>query len=93
MDDVLCEFCRAGVVAVVCQYNDLWYVTCLCLGFDEEGSSANCIGMGYAGTAGMVWGWIISMVFIQSIAMSMAELCSAMPTRYAAIQNHKKEAE
>lgn len=49
--------------------------------------------MGYAGTAGMVWGWIISMVFIQSIAMSMAELCSAMPTRYAAIQNHKKEAE
>lgn len=39
-------------------------------------------GMGYAGTAGMVWGWIISMVFIQCVAMSMAELCSAMPTRY-----------
>lgn len=30
----------------------------------------------------MVWGWIIGMVFIQCVAMSMAELCSAMPTRY-----------
>lgn len=30
----------------------------------------------------MVWGWIVAMVFIQSIAMAMAELCSAMPTRY-----------
>ena len=38
--------------------------------------------MGYAGTAGMVWGWLIAMIFIQCIAMSMAELCSAMPTRY-----------
>jgi hypothetical protein len=38
--------------------------------------------MGYAGTAGMVWGWIIAMIFIQCIAMSMAELCSAMPTRF-----------
>ena len=31
----------------------------------------------------MVWGWIIAMLFIQCVAMSMAELCSAMPTRYA----------
>lgn len=38
-------------------------------------------GMGYAGTAGMVWGWLIAMVFIQCVAMGMAELCSAMPTR------------
>lgn len=38
--------------------------------------------MGYAGTAGMVWGWIVAMTFIQCIAMAMAELCSAMPTRY-----------
>lgn len=30
----------------------------------------------------MVWGWIVAMIFIQSIAMGMAELCSAMPTRY-----------
>lgn len=42
-------------------------------------------GMGYAGTAGMVWGWIIAMIFIQCVAMSMAELCSAMPTRYVSI--------
>ncbi|KAJ5081708.1 GABA/polyamine transporter [Penicillium alfredii] len=37
-------------------------------------------GMGYAGTAGMVWGWIITLAFIQYVAMSMAGLCSAMPT-------------
>ena len=37
-------------------------------------------GLGYAGTAGMVWGWLIAMVFIQCVAMSMAELCSSMPT-------------
>lgn len=36
--------------------------------------------MGYAGTPGMVWGWLIAMFFIQCVAMSMAELCSAMPT-------------
>lgn len=37
-------------------------------------------GMGFAGTPGMVWGWLIAMVFIQCVAMSMAELCSSMPT-------------
>ncbi|KAJ9627288.1 GABA/polyamine transporter [Taxawa tesnikishii (nom. ined.)] len=37
-------------------------------------------GMGYAGTAGMTWGWLIAMIGIQSVAMSMAELCSSMPT-------------
>lgn len=37
-------------------------------------------GMGYAGTAGMVWGWLIAMIGIQAVANSMAELCSAMPT-------------
>ncbi|KAI9798983.1 MAG: hypothetical protein M1833_004336 [Piccolia ochrophora] len=30
--------------------------------------------------ARMVWGWIIAMIFIQCVAMSMAELCSSMPT-------------
>jgi amino acid transporter len=39
------------------------------------------VGMGYAGTAGMVWGWIIAMLFIQCVAAAMAELCSSMPTR------------
>ncbi|KAA8567679.1 hypothetical protein EYC84_008152 [Monilinia fructicola] len=37
-------------------------------------------GMGYAGTGGMVWGWLISWFFIQCVAMGMAELCSSMPT-------------
>lgn len=36
--------------------------------------------MGYAGTAGMVWGWLIAVAFINCVAMSMAELCSSMPT-------------
>jgi amino acid transporter len=30
-------------------------------------------GMGYAGTPGMVWGWIIAMLFIQCIAMGMGK--------------------
>ncbi|KAG8988135.1 hypothetical protein FRB93_004290 [Tulasnella sp. JGI-2019a] len=37
-------------------------------------------GMGYAGTAGMVWGWLLAMFGIQAVATSMAELSSAMPT-------------
>ncbi|KAK1080491.1 GABA/polyamine transporter [Friedmanniomyces endolithicus] len=37
-------------------------------------------GMGYAGTAGMTWGWLVAMIGIQSVAASMAELCSSMPT-------------
>lgn len=28
----------------------------------------------------MVWGWLIAMIFIQCVALSMAELCSSMPT-------------
>ena len=36
--------------------------------------------MGYAGTAGMVWGWLIAMIGISCVAMGMAELCSSMPT-------------
>lgn len=37
-------------------------------------------GLGYAGTAGMTWGWLIAMIGIQAVANSMAELCSSMPT-------------
>lgn len=36
--------------------------------------------MGYAGTPGMVWGYLIAMFFIQCVSLSMAELCSSMPT-------------
>lgn len=37
-------------------------------------------GMGYSGTAGMTWGWLVAMIGVQSVANSMAELCSSMPT-------------
>lgn len=37
-------------------------------------------GLGYAGTGGAIWGWIIASLFIQTTAFSMAELCSSMPT-------------
>ena len=36
--------------------------------------------LGYSGTGGTVWGWLIAAIMIQSTAFSMAELCSAMPT-------------
>ncbi|KAF2739327.1 amino acid transporter [Polyplosphaeria fusca] len=50
------------------------------LGLLPSFASTLYYGMGYAGTAGMTWGWIVAMVGIQSVAMSMAELCSSMPT-------------
>ncbi|KAJ5725515.1 amino-acid permease [Penicillium malachiteum] len=61
----------------------LWTTFCVSfavLGLLPSFASTMYYGLGYAGTAGMVWGWLIAMVFIQCIAMSMAELCSAMPT-------------
>lgn len=33
------------------------------------------------GAGGMTYGWLIALIFIQCVAMSMAELCSSMPTR------------
>ncbi|KAL2379149.1 hypothetical protein RJZ90_005485 [Blastomyces dermatitidis] len=62
----------------------LWTTFCVSfsvLGLLPSFASTLWYGMGYAGTAGMVWGWLIAMAFIQCVAMSMAELCSAMPTR------------
>ncbi|KAK7542424.1 amino acid permease-domain-containing protein [Phyllosticta citribraziliensis] len=50
------------------------------LGLLPSFASTLYYGMGYAGTAGMTWGWLIAMVGIQSVAFSMAELCSSMPT-------------
>ncbi|KAJ5805037.1 hypothetical protein N7474_010924 [Penicillium riverlandense] len=61
----------------------LWTTFCVSfavLGLLPSFASTLYYGMGYAGTAGMVWGWIIAMIFIQCVAMGMAELCSAMPT-------------
>ncbi|ODQ65642.1 amino acid transporter [Nadsonia fulvescens var. elongata DSM 6958] len=37
-------------------------------------------GVGYGGGPAMTWGWLVSMIGIQCVALSMAELCSAMPT-------------
>ncbi|KAK8197650.1 amino acid permease-domain-containing protein [Phyllosticta capitalensis] len=50
------------------------------LGLLPSFASTLYYGMGYAGTAGMTWGWLIAMIGIQSVASSMAELCSSMPT-------------
>lgn len=61
----------------------LWTSFCVSfavLGLLPSFASTLYYGMGYAGTAGMVWGWIIAMLFIQCVAMGMAELCSSMPT-------------
>lgn len=63
----------------------LWTTFCVSfavLGLLPSVASTLYYGMGYAGTGGMVWGWLIAMVFIQCVAMNMAELCSSMPTRY-----------
>ena len=45
-------------------------------------SVASTIGysLGYSGTGGAVWGWLISALAIQATAFTMAELCSSMPT-------------
>ncbi|KAI0203230.1 amino acid permease [Astrocystis sublimbata] len=37
-------------------------------------------GIGYAGPAANTWGWLVSVIFINCIAASMAELASSMPT-------------
>ncbi|OJD33843.1 amino acid permease [Diplodia corticola] len=50
------------------------------LGLLPSFASTLYYGMGYAGTAGMTWGWIVAMIGIQCVASSMAELCSSMPT-------------
>ena len=61
----------------------LWTSFCVSfavLGLLPSFASTLYYGMGYAGTPGMVWGWLIAIIFIQCVAMSMAELCSSMPT-------------
>ncbi|KAK4622425.1 hypothetical protein CLAFUR0_07351 [Fulvia fulva] len=62
---------------------NLWTTFCVSfavLGLLLSFASTLYYGMGYAGTAGMTWGWLIAMIGIQSVAASMAELCSSMPT-------------
>lgn len=62
----------------------LWTTFCVSfavLGLLPSFASTLYYGMGYAGGGGMVWGWLVALVFIQSVACSMAELASSMPTR------------
>lgn len=61
----------------------LWTTFCVSfavLGLLPSFASTIYYGMGYAGTPGMVWGWLIAMIFIQCVALGMAEICSSMPT-------------
>lgn len=63
----------------------LWTTFCVSfavLGLLPSFASTLYYGMGYAGTGAMVWGWLVALIFIQCVAMGMAELCSSMPTRY-----------
>ncbi|KAL1305739.1 hypothetical protein AAFC00_007321 [Neodothiora populina] len=62
---------------------NLWTTFCVSfavLGLLPSFASTLYYGMGYAGTAGMTWGWLVAMIGIQAVAASMAELCSSMPT-------------
>jgi amino acid transporter len=62
----------------------LWTTFCVSfavLGLLPSFASTLYYGMGYAGGGGMVWGWLVALVFVQAIANSMAELASSMPTR------------
>lgn len=61
----------------------LWTTFCVSfavLGLLPSFASTLYYGMGYAGMFGMTVGWVLSMIFIQSVAMGMAEICSSMPT-------------
>jgi len=61
----------------------LWTSFCVSfavLGLLPSFAATMYYAMGYAGTPGMVWGWLIATSFIQCVALSMAELCSSMPT-------------
>ncbi|KAK5746850.1 hypothetical protein LTR17_000480 [Elasticomyces elasticus] len=50
------------------------------LGILPSIASTLSYNLAYSGQAGSVWGWICASVLIQFVALSMAELCSSMPT-------------
>jgi len=50
------------------------------LGLLPSVSSTLGYNFGYIGIAGSVWGWLVGAFLVQFVALSMAELCSAMPT-------------
>ena len=54
----------------------LWTTFCVSfavLGLLPSFASTLWYGMGYSGTPGMVWGWLIAMGFIQCVAMGMGK--------------------
>lgn len=50
------------------------------LGILPSIASTLTYNLAYSGPAGSIWGWIIASTLIQFVALSMAELCSSMPT-------------
>ncbi|EXJ80126.1 hypothetical protein A1O1_08268 [Capronia coronata CBS 617.96] len=50
------------------------------LGLLPSIASTISYSLGYSGTGGAIWGWLVSALCIQSTAFTMAELCSSMPT-------------
>ncbi len=50
------------------------------LGILPSIASTLSYNLAYSGQAGSVWGWIVASILIQFVALSMAELCSSMPT-------------
>ena len=50
------------------------------LGLLPSVASTIAYSLGYSGTGGAIWGWLVSAVIIQATAFTMAELCSSMPT-------------
>ncbi|KAK9318944.1 amino acid transporter [Lipomyces orientalis] len=50
------------------------------LGLLPSIASTLTYNLGYSGPAGAIWGWIVAGFFIQFVVLSMAELCSSMPT-------------
>ncbi|KAF7957364.1 hypothetical protein EAE96_002949 [Botrytis aclada] len=51
-----------------------------CLGLLPSIASTLGYNLGYSGTTGSVWGWLVAGILIQFVAFAMAELCSSMPT-------------
>lgn len=54
----------------------LWTTFCVSfavLGLLPSFASTLYYGMGYSGTPGMVWGWLVAMIFIQCVAAGMGK--------------------
>ncbi|CAB63537.1 Amino acid permease [Schizosaccharomyces pombe] len=50
------------------------------LGMLPSVASTLVFGLWYVGYPGLLWAWLIAMFFLICVSMSMAEICSAMPT-------------